>query len=57
MVDLGNRVLSGLSLSASLLVVTPGVVVPSVGDLNGTHEKGQKSKSEKLTMTSSHCPA
>ena len=44
MVDLGNRVLSGLSLSASLLVVTPGVVVPSVGDLNETHEKGQKSK-------------
>ena len=43
-VDLGNRVLSGLSLSASLLVVTPGVVVPSVGDLNETHEKGQKSK-------------
>ena len=44
MLDLSNRVLSELSLSASLLVVTPGVVVPSVGDLNETHEKGQKSK-------------
>ena len=39
MVDLGNRVLSGLSLSARLFVVTPGVVVSSVGDLNITEIK------------------